>query len=98
LTEIPYYDADYARLDHLFLISEIASASILKEDDDQFFVSELTSAIALNGLQLITFKEKTGIGKAAPLVLNINDNSTVHGTATGDIISISVGGTEPVLL
>ena len=44
------------------------------------------------------FKEKIGIRQSAPIVLNINDNQTVHGTTTGSIISISVGGTEPVLL
>lgn len=98
LSEKPFYNADYARLDYLFLISEIASAAILKEDSDQFEVTDFTSSIALQGLQLITFKERTGIGKAAPIILNINDNPTVHGTVTGDIISISTGGTEPVLL
>ena len=98
LIEIPYYDADYARLDYLFLISEIGNASVLKNDSDQFAVTELASSIALQGLQLIMFKEKIGIRQSAPIVLNINDNPTVHGTTTGSIISISVGGTEPVLL
>lgn len=98
LLEIPFYHADYARLDYLFLISELASASILKEDKDYFVITEATSNVLLQGLQLITFKEKIGIGTAAPLVLNINENPTVHGSATGDIIIISTGGTEPVLL
>ena len=98
LLEKPYYQADYARLDYLFLISEIASASILKDSFDEFAVTELTSNIILNSLQLITFKERTGIGKAAPLVINLNDDPTIHGTVTGDIIDISIGGTEPVLL
>ena len=98
LLEKPYYQADYARLDYLFLISEIASASILKDSFDQFAVTELTSNIILNSLQLITFKERTGIGKAAPLIINLNDDPTIHGSVTGDIIDISIGGTEPVLL
>jgi len=98
LLEIPFYNADYSRLDYIFLISEIASASILKEAFDYYYVTEATSNIILNALQLITFKERTGIGTAAPLVLNINDNPTIHSTVTGDIIDISIGGTEPVLL
>lgn len=98
LLEKPYYQADYARLDYLFLISEIASASILKDSLDQFAVTELTSNIILNSLQLITFKERNGIGKAAPLIINLNDDPTIHGSVTGDIIDISIGGTEPVLL
>jgi len=98
LLEVPFYNANYSRLDYIFLISEIASASILREAFDYHYVTEATSNIILKGLQLITFKERTGIGTAAPLVLNINDNPTIHGTVTGDIIDISVGGTEPVLL
>lgn len=98
LLEVPFYHADYARLDYVFLISEIASASILKEADDSAIVTDLIPNILLNGYQLMTFKEKVGIGKAAPIVLNINENPTVHGSVTGDIIIISTGGTEPVLL
>lgn len=98
LIETPFYHADYARLDYLFLISEIGNASVLKTAEETFAVTELTSSIALQGLQLITFKEKIGIRQSAPITLNINDNPTVHGTVTGDIISISIGGTEPVLL
>lgn len=98
LLEVPFYNADYARLDYLFLISEIGSASILKEDSDQFFVTELTSNIALNSLQLITFKERTGIGKSAPIVFNINNEPTVHGTASGEPVIISTSGTVPLLL
>lgn len=98
LLEVPFYHADYARLDYVFLISEIASASILKEADDSAIVTDLIPNILLNGYQLMTFKEKVGIGKAAPIVFNINENPTVHGSVTGDIIIISTGGTEPVLL
>ena len=98
LIETPFYQADYARLDYIFLISEIASASILKENSDFLTITETKPNILLNGAQLITFREKVAIGKAAPLVLNINDNPTVHGSVTGDIIIISTGGTEPVLL
>lgn len=98
LIETPFYHADYARLDYVFLISEIGKANVLKEDFDSFVVTDSSVNIALNGLQLITFKERTGIGKSAPIILNINDNPTIHGTVTGDIISISTGGTEPVLL
>jgi len=98
LIETPFYQADYARLDYIFLISEIAGASILKQDFDFLTITETKPNILLNGAQLITFKEKVAIGKAAPLILNINDNPTVHGSVTGDIIIISTGGTEPVLL
>ena len=98
LIETPFYQADYARLDYIFLISEIAEASILKQDFDFLTITETKPNILLNGAQLITFKEKVAIGKAAPLILNINDNPTVHGSVTGDIIIISTGGTEPVLL
>lgn len=98
LLETPFYHADYSRLDYLFLISEIANATILKEADDSAVVTDLVPNILLNGYQLMTFAERVGIGKAAPLVLNINENPTVHGSATGDIIIISTGGTEPVLL
>lgn len=98
LVETPFYHADYSRLDYVFLISEIGNASVLKTAEEIFAVTELTSSIALQGLQLITFKEKIGLRQSAPIILNINDNPTVHGTVTGDIISISMGGTEPVLL
>jgi len=98
LIEIPYYDANYSRLDYFFLISEIARATILKEDFDIFVVTDFNISISPNTIQLITFKEKTAIGTAAPIVLNVNDTPTVHGSVTGDIIDISVGGTEPVLL
>jgi hypothetical protein len=98
LLEVPFYNANYSRLDYIFLISEIPSASILKEAFDYHYVTEAKSNIILNGFQLITFKERAAIGKAAPLVLNINDNPTIHSTVTGDIIDISIGGTEPVLL
>lgn len=98
LIETPFYHADYQRLDYLFLIKEDAFASILKEDFEFFSVTESIPNIAPNGFELITFKEKRAIGVAAPIVLNINDNPTIHGTVTGDAIIISVGGTEPVLL
>lgn len=98
LLETPFYNADYERLDYLFLISELANASILREAYDFVTVTDSVSNISLNAHQLITFKEKIGLRQSAPIILNINDNPTVHGTVTGDIISISIGGTEPVLL
>jgi hypothetical protein len=98
LTETALYHADYARLDYLFLISEEAFASILKEDFDSIAFFETKPNIGLNRFELITFKEKTAIGIAQPLIININDIPTVHGTVVGNPIIISLGGTVPTLL
>lgn len=98
LIETLFYQVDYSRLDYLSLISEISIPSLLREVEDSFAVTELKNNIILDIFQLITFKERIGIGKAAPLIININNNPTIHGSVTGDIINISIGGTEPVLL
>lgn len=98
LFEIPFYASNASALDLISLISETGDATVLKEDIDTFTVTDFISPIGINGLQLITFSERIGIGTAAPLVIDINDTPTVHGSVTGDIISLSIGGTEPVLL
>ena len=98
LTEKALYHADYERIDYLFLDSENAFAAILKEDFDYLTVSESNLIINPNVFDLITFKERSAIGIAAPIILNINDEPTVHGTVTGEPVIISVSGTVPTLL
>jgi hypothetical protein len=82
------------------LISEIASATILKQDFDFITVTDQVTAVGPSVFDLILLREKNYIGVSAPITLNINNGSaSIHGTVTGDPVNIGLfSGTVPILL
>ena len=96
LSDSAFYSSNILTNDFINLIYEQASASVLREAYDLFSVTELTKQIGLVGFQLITLTEKTGIGKAAPLIININGTATVHGTVAGGSITLNINNNSTV--
>jgi hypothetical protein len=96
LSENIFYHVDYAALDYLFLISEIASAFILKDAIDRITFSDFTDTLGPIAFELITFQDKSAIRAYAPLILNINNNPTVHGSVTGGTPILNINNNPTV--
>lgn len=85
--------------DFIIFTETEANANVLKDAQDSLFFVEISKNISFSAYELITYKERTGIWKRAPIVIDINTDPTIHGTVTGDPVIIgTAGGTVPILM